>query len=213
MPIIQRYLTYIFQTFFTDLKAAGQPVIMSEIAYKWISVLVALMVVPGTIVSPAVFNRIGLAGGCVLGNIITGKLNERQRSHFPPNLTFSRLTLRFHFFVGISTIILLYIALINPPTTGTFGVFVALLYACFPFTVISQLSTGPMLEATSPPEKRGFCQGCNITVMNFGAAVSPFVLGVISDNLGKSLTLSVKGKPFSHLTMLPTALISPPDRR
>mmetsp|Transcript_16172 Transcript_16172/g.36970 ORF Transcript_16172/g.36970 Transcript_16172/m.36970 type:complete len:688 (-) Transcript_16172:1697-3760(-) len=150
-----------FNAFYTDLQAAGKPIIMSEIAYKWISVLVALMVVPGTIVSPRVFNRLGLAGGCVLGNIIT----------------------------GITTIILLYVAMVKPPSTGTFGIFVALLYACYPFTVISQLSTGPMLEATSPPDKRGFSQGCNITVMNFGAALSPFVLGVISDNLGTPVAI------------------------
>jgi len=84
---------------------------------------------------------------------------------------------------GIVTIFLLYIAL-APASTATFGIFVALLYACFPFTVISQLSTGPMLEATSPPDKRGLAQGVNITVMNLGAAVSPFVLGAISDMAG-----------------------------
>ena len=43
-----------------------------------------------------------------------------------------------------------------------------------------------MLEATSPPNKRGLAQGVNITVMNLGAAVSPFVfvLGAISDMAG-----------------------------
>ena len=65
----------------------------------------------------------------------------------------------------------------------------ALLYACFPFTVISQLSTGPMLEATSPPDKRGLAQGVNITVMNLGAAVSPFILGVISDLAGTPVAI------------------------
>ena len=85
--------------------------------------------------------------------------------------------------------------MVKPPSTATFGVFVALLYACYPFTVISQLSTGPMLEGTSPPDKRGFCQGCNITAMNFAAALSPFVLGVISDNLGGSLTCWPKESP------------------
>ena len=83
---------------------------------------------------------------------------------------------------------LLYIAL-APASTATFGIFVALLYACFPFTVISQLSTGPMLEATSPPEKRGLAQGVNITVMNFGAAVSPFILGTISDIAGTPVAI------------------------
>lgn len=47
-----------------------------------------------------------------------------------------------------------------------------------------KLSTGPMLEAVSPADKRGFCQGFNITVMNFGSALTPFVLGIISDKFG-----------------------------
>ncbi len=55
--------------------------------------------------------------------------------------------------------------------------------------MISQLSTGPMLEATSPPDKRGFAQGVNITVMNLGAAVSPFVLGAISDLAGTPVAI------------------------
>ena len=46
-----------------------------------------------------------------------------------------------------------------------------------------------MLEATSPPSMRGFCQGMNITVMNFGAALSPFVLGMISDKLGTPVAI------------------------
>ena len=53
---------------------------------------------------------------------------------------------------GIVTIALLYTAM-APPTTATFAIFVALLYLSFPFTVFSQLSTGPMLEATSPSDK------------------------------------------------------------
>jgi len=145
-----------FSAFYQEFENQGLDPIMSQVAYKWISVLVALTVVPGTIVSPKIYNTIGLAGGCILGNVVT----------------------------GIVTIILLYIALIKPATNVTFGIFVALLYLSFPMTVISQLSTGPMLEATSPADKRGFCQGINITVMNFGAACSPFVLGLISDNLG-----------------------------
>mmetsp|Transcript_15553 Transcript_15553/g.25547 ORF Transcript_15553/g.25547 Transcript_15553/m.25547 type:complete len:490 (-) Transcript_15553:40-1509(-) len=142
-----------FEAFYVN----ANPVIMSQVAYKWISVLVALMVVPGTLVSPYIYNKLGLAGGCILGNVIT----------------------------GIVTITLLYIGL-APASTATFGIFVALLYACFPFTVISQLSTGP---ATSPPDKRGLAQGVNITVMNLGAAVSPFILGVISDLAGTPVAI------------------------
>lgn len=143
-----------FNAFYTDFADKGLEPIMSQVAYKWISVLVALMVVPGTLLSPPIYNSIGLAGGCVLGNVIT----------------------------GIVTVALLYIG--QQPTKAAFGIFVALLYASFPFTVISQLSTGPMLEATSPPDKRGLCQGVNITVMNFGAALSPFLLGTLADVAG-----------------------------
>lgn len=114
-----------FKVFYDDLLAQGLPPIMSQIAYKWISTLVALTVIPGTFVSPFFFRKLGTAGGCILGNIIT----------------------------GITTIMLLYIGL-APPTEASFGIFVALLYLCFPFTVISQLSTGPMLDFIAPVNKR-----------------------------------------------------------
>lgn len=58
-----------FERFYVN----ANPVIMSQVAYKWISVLVALMVVPGTLVSPFIYNKFGLAGGCILGNVITGE--------------------------------------------------------------------------------------------------------------------------------------------
>ena len=69
------------------------------------------MIVPETVVSPPVYNAIGLAGGCILGNVIT----------------------------GVVTVTLLYIAL-APPTTATFAAFVSLFFLSFPFAVISQAS-------------------------------------------------------------------------
>lgn len=175
-----------FERFYAFAPDPSNP-IMSQVAYKWISVLVALMVVPGTLVSPFIYNKFGLAGGCILGNVITGIVSScpsitliaRFITLFVQSLT------RFFFQV---TIMLLYIAL-APASDATFGIFVAILYACFPVTVISQLSTGPMLEATSPKEKRGMAQGVNITVMNFGAAVSPFILGTISDMAGTPVAI------------------------
>ena len=61
-----------FEAFYVN----ANPVIMSQVAYKWISVLVALMVVPGTLVSPYIYNKLGLAGGCILGNVITGEKRQ-----------------------------------------------------------------------------------------------------------------------------------------
>ena len=48
--------------------------IMSISAYQWLSVLVALMVIPGTLITPRVFAWIGAAGGCVFGNLATAIL-------------------------------------------------------------------------------------------------------------------------------------------
>lgn len=100
-----------FNTFYRSFEDQDLVPIMPVVAYKWIGVLLALMVVPGTILSPPIYNKIGLAGGGILGNVIT----------------------------GIVTIALLYTAL-APPTTATFSIFVTLLYVTFPFTVISQAS-------------------------------------------------------------------------
>lgn len=48
-----------------------------------------------------------------------------------------------------------------------------------------------MLEAVFPVDKRGFCQGFDITVMNFGAALTPFLLGLVSDTLGASVAIRI----------------------
>ena len=58
------------------------------------------------------------------------------------------------------------------------------MYLGFPLTVISQLSTGPMLDIIAPENKIGYCQGMNNTVMNFGMAVAPWVFGILADAVG-----------------------------
>ena len=93
------------------------------------------MVIPGAVLSQPVYAKIGAAGGCVMGNAITA--------------------------VGI----VLCLVIVNlDPTTGTYATFIACLYAIFPLTVISQLSTGPMLDMLAPKDQRGFAQGINMTV-------------------------------------------------
>jgi len=129
--------------------------IMSVTLYQWLSVLVALMVIPGTLITPWVFKKIGASGGCVMGNVCTGLL----------------------------TIALLLIAN-GPQTTVAFVWFVIVMYLGFPLTVISQLSTGPMLDVIAPLDKLGYVQGLNNTVMNLGMAVAPWVLGILADALG-----------------------------
>jgi hypothetical protein len=87
------------------------------------------------------------------------------------------------------TIAMLQIVLITPATNSTYAGFVTLLYAGFPFTMISQLSTGPMLDMIAPADKRGFTQGLNQTVMSLGSAVFPWVFGIMADEIGTETTI------------------------
>lgn len=102
-----------------------------------------------------------LYSGCVLGNFLT----------------------------ALMTIALLQIGIITPATTATFAIFVTVMYVGFPMTVISQLSTGPMLDMIAPASRRGFVQGMNTSVMNFGTAVFPWVFGIIADQIGAESTI------------------------
>ena len=142
-----------FNAYYMDFKIMDQDPILSLNGYKWLSILVALTIIPAAIISPKVFGNFGMAGSCVLANILTA-------------------------FVTIS---LMYIALSAPATSGWFGAFVAILYCGYPVTVFSQLSTGPMLDIISPVNKRGYTQGLNTSVMNFGMAVTPWVIGLVAD--------------------------------
>lgn len=150
-----------FNTFYASFVENGEEPIMTQSAFKWISVMVALTVIPGAAFSTFVFDKIGAAGGCVAGNVVT----------------------------GIVIIICMEVAFVSPPSTGTFAGFIIALYIGFPFTVLSQLSTGPMLDMIAPSDRRGFVQGINITVMNFATAVSPYLLGEMADNVGIRQTM------------------------
>ena len=73
---------------------------MSLTAYQWLSVCVALLVIPSTQITPTSFKKIGVAGTCVFGNTCT----------------------------AVITGLLLLIGNV-PATDVTFGVFVFVMYA------------------------------------------------------------------------------------
>mmetsp|Transcript_27863 Transcript_27863/g.31839 ORF Transcript_27863/g.31839 Transcript_27863/m.31839 type:complete len:742 (-) Transcript_27863:255-2480(-) len=152
-----------FNQFYKDFIDSGQPedIIMSPTLYKWLGVFIALMVVPGAGLSHVVFHKIGAAGGCVLGNAMT----------------------------GVAIIALLLVGTIKPASQATFGIFFAMIYVAYPFTVISQLSTGPMIDALAPAAQRGLCQGLNGATMAGAMAISPFLLGLVCDKLGTETTI------------------------
>ena len=86
--------------------------------------------------STHIYERIGAAAGCVLGNAIT----------------------------GIMTIVLLQLSQL-PPTSAIYAIYVTVMYLGFPMTVLSQLSTGPMLDRIAPANQKGFVQGLNTVSM------------------------------------------------
>lgn len=144
------------QQYLVNFYVEDEVPIMTLTEYKWLSVMVAVMVVPSTLMTPYVFRKIGVAGTCVLGNVFT----------------------------AIITVILLFIAGYGPATKGYFAAFVTVLYVGFPFTVFSQLTTGVMLDAIAPEDKIGYVQGLNTSAMNFGMAIAPWLFGILADTAG-----------------------------
>ena len=62
------------EAYYADFVARDEEPILSVVGYQWLSVCVALMVIPGTVITPYVFSKIGPSGGCVVGNVCTGIL-------------------------------------------------------------------------------------------------------------------------------------------
>mmetsp|Transcript_9995 Transcript_9995/g.11986 ORF Transcript_9995/g.11986 Transcript_9995/m.11986 type:complete len:296 (+) Transcript_9995:147-1034(+) len=65
------------------------------------------------------------------------------------------------------------------------------MYAGFPFTVFSQLTTGPMLDVIAPEDKIGYVQGLNNAGMNFGMAFAPWLFGMLADGTSTNIAISV----------------------
>lgn len=148
------------EQYYADLVDQGLDPIMSINGYMWLSVMVALMVIPSTYMTPYVFSKIGVAGACVLGNILTG---------------FVTMGLLF---IGNGV-----------ANEAHFIGFVVVMYGGFPFTVFSQLTTGPMLDVLAPQDKIGYVQGLNNAAMNFGMALAPWLLGLLADYAGTNAAI------------------------
>lgn len=144
----------LFDVYYGSFIDEGLEPIMSQNAFRFIFVFITLAVIPGAIASPVLFARFGIGFSAVFANIITGG----------------------------AIVALLQIATATSPTSTTYGLFVGVLYLAFPLTVISQLTTAPMLERIAPPDKRGHVQSLNATFLNIGLAVGPLLLGLLADS-------------------------------
>lgn len=142
-----------FTRYYLNFETNNLTPILSLTGYKWLSVLLAFTVLPTTVATPNIFAKFGVGTACVFGNLLT----------------------------AILTIALLLVVDLGPATRGMFALFVIILYSGFPLTVISQLTTGPMLDRITPPEKRGAIQGVNSTVNNLAGALAPWLLGILAD--------------------------------
>ena len=58
------------------------------------------------------------------------------------------------------------------PSETSLNLFITVLYVIYPFSVLSQLTTGPMLDAIAPDDQKGLAQGINNAVMNFVMALT-----------------------------------------
>ncbi|CAB9522824.1 unknown protein [Seminavis robusta] len=183
-------LTYIsispmaFNAFYHDFVSQGQEPIMSADAFKLIQTLLALAVVPGAVAAPKIVQMIGSAGACVLANIMTAVVIAAL--------------------LGVTEGI--------DPSPTSYAAFVTILYSGFSLAVISQVSTGTMLDAIAPDDKRGYVQGLNLMSLNLASAVCPYLLGELADrtgtaacmwtNVGISVLAAVVNSPLLHVRQL-----------
>jgi len=169
--------------FCLDFLARDETPLMSLSAYKWITTLLAIAVVPSAISSPKVFAKFGVAMTCVIGNTCT----------------------------AVVTIALLLICTTLAPTRFSMAIFIIVLYLGFPTTIFSQLTTGPMLDLIAPKDQIGFVQGINNTTMNFGMAVAPWFFGLIADWLSVPITmwLCIGISLFAALVNVPLTFFRP----
>ena len=178
-----------FNFFYTDFLAAGLAPLMTANAFKWISTLIALMIVPAAMSSSKVYEWIGAAGLVYVMICWPFACFHSSSKCVLLCYYFYSGCVAGNFFTAIMTIAMLQIVLITPATNSTYAGFVTLLYAGFPFTMISQLSTGPMLDMIAPADKRGLTQGLNQTVMSLGSAVFPWLFGILADEIGTETTI------------------------
>lgn len=143
----------LFQTFHSDQVSQDMEPTLSTSYYQWIYVLVAVMIIPGAVLAPPLFEKIGTARSAVFSNLFTAAV----------------------------TIALSQIATRATPSKTLLVLLVALLYLSLPLVTISQLSVGPMLDAITTIDQRRAIQTFNMTTMSLVLAIGPFLYGMLAE--------------------------------
>jgi MFS family permease len=131
--------------------------------FKWISTLYIFDLIPGLIAGIVVTQKIGNGGAVVLGNAITA------------------------FFM----LILLWIGIRMDSNSGNLALFMATFFIGYPMTILSQLTTGPMLDAIAPEKDRGAVQGYNSFVMGIAMSMIPIIFGQVGDAVSDKTSFEI----------------------
>mmetsp|Transcript_46454 Transcript_46454/g.129429 ORF Transcript_46454/g.129429 Transcript_46454/m.129429 type:complete len:728 (+) Transcript_46454:189-2372(+) len=135
----------------------GDDSTMSPEGYKWLSCCFIFDLIPGMIACMILTQKIGLGASVVLGNFITA------------------------FFTAALLIVGVYV---TDDGSGMLAVFLVIFLGGYPCTILSQLTTAPMLDKISPPEMRGTIQGYNTLCSDLTGALVPVILGEVQKAAG-----------------------------
>eukprot|EP00569_Conticribra_weissflogii_P009627 CAMPEP_0171367188 /NCGR_PEP_ID=MMETSP0879-20121228/5928_1 /TAXON_ID=67004 /ORGANISM="Thalassiosira weissflogii, Strain CCMP1336" /LENGTH=487 /DNA_ID=CAMNT_0011875187 /DNA_START=14 /DNA_END=1474 /DNA_ORIENTATION=- len=151
-----------YQRFFLDFQIANKVPIMSGNEYRWLFSMIGLAAVPAALLMPLVNKKLGVAISTIISNLITAG----------------------------AIIALLSVAAIDPPTHSSFVLYATIIYATFPFALLSQLSSGAMLDRVTPHDQKSLAQGINNSLYDF-ATIFTILFGWISDTKGYNFALFV----------------------
>ena len=87
---------------------------------------------------------------------------------------------------AVVIIAMLFTAEMKPATSGSFTLYTCIIYLGFPLTVISNMTTGPMLDRITPVEKKTVIQGVMVSLVEGIQATFNIVLGLVADQNGNS---------------------------
>jgi len=130
-----------YQRFFLDFQIANKVPIMSGNEYRWLFSMIGLAAVPAALLMPLVNKKLGVAISTIISNLITAG----------------------------AIIALLSVAAIDPPTHSSFVLYATIIYATFPFALLSQLSSGAMLDRVTPHDQKSLAQGINNSLYDFAS--------------------------------------------
>jgi len=130
---------------------------LSAEGYKWLSCCFIFDLIPGMIACIVLTQKIGLGPSVVLGNFITA------------------------FFTAALLIVGVYVI---GDGKDMLAVYLLIFLGGYPCTILSQLTTAPMIDKVSPISRRGEMQAYNSLASELTGAVTPVIFGEVQKAAG-----------------------------